>query len=57
VSEQDPSSEAEGALAEVQKLATSEQEDHEERLRALERLHGELEGELEERDTGSRAEE
>jgi hypothetical protein len=57
VSQQNPSHDAEGALAEVQNLGTSEKEDHEERLRALERLHRELEGELEERDTGSRPEE
>jgi hypothetical protein len=57
VSQQDPPHDAEGALAEVQKLAASDDEDHEERLRALERLHRELEGKLDERDTGSRPEE
>jgi hypothetical protein len=45
---------AERALEEVEERAASEEEDHEGRLQALERLHGELEGELAERDVEPR---
>jgi hypothetical protein len=45
---------AERALSEVQAQAAGDDEDHEGRLRALERLHGELEGELAERDVEPR---
>jgi hypothetical protein len=44
---------AEGALNEVERLGGSEEEDHEKRLGALERLHAKLEAELEERGTES----
>jgi hypothetical protein len=45
---------AESALTEIERLAGSEEEDHEKRLGALERLHTELEAELEERSSESR---
>jgi hypothetical protein len=45
---------AEHALEEVEERAASEDQDHEGRLQALERLHGELEGELAERDVEPR---
>jgi hypothetical protein len=45
---------AERALEDVEKRAASEDEDHEGRLKALERLHGELEGELAEGDVEPR---
>lgn len=50
-----PDNAGEQALAEVEKRAASGDEDHEGRLEALERLHGELEAELEERDAEPRA--
>ncbi|MEA2510497.1 MAG: hypothetical protein QOG21_2579 [Actinomycetota bacterium] len=45
---------AEQALVEVEKRATADDEDHAGRLDALERLHGELEAELDERDSEPR---
>jgi hypothetical protein len=52
--EEVPGEPAETAVAKVQQQAASEVEDHEARLDALERLHGELEAELEERDDRAR---
>lgn len=49
-----PSEPAEAAVAKVEEQAASEIQDHEGRLDALERLHGELEAELEERDDQAR---
>jgi hypothetical protein len=46
---------AERALSEVERLGREDGEDHAGRLDALERLHGELEAELEERDSESRS--
>jgi hypothetical protein len=45
---------AQAAVAEVEEQAASEVQDHDGRLDALERLHGELEAELEERDDQAR---
>ena len=53
-SPQAPSEPAEAAVAKVEEQAASEIQDHEGRLDALERLHGELEAELEERDDQAR---
>jgi hypothetical protein len=44
---------AEAALGELEQLAGSDEEDHEARLEALDRLHTELEAELEERGSES----
>ncbi|MDP9233687.1 MAG: hypothetical protein M3P01_03935 [Actinomycetota bacterium] len=49
-----PGEPAEAAVAKVEEQAASEIQDHEGRLDALERLHGELEAELEERDDQAR---
>jgi hypothetical protein len=53
-SEEAPGEPAEAAIAKVEEQAASEVQDHEGRLDALERLHGELEAELEERDDRAR---
>jgi hypothetical protein len=50
-----PDNAAEQALAEVEERAASDDDDHEGRRDALERLHGELEAELDERDAEPRA--
>lgn len=49
-----PGEGAERAVEEVERRAASQDEDHEGRLAALDRLNRELESELEEREPGSR---
>jgi hypothetical protein len=49
-SRETPGEPAQAAVAKVEEQAASEIQDHEGRLDALERLHEELEAELEERD-------